>query len=197
VLEEKDFERVGGTNLVKSDFRLLAATNHNLENMLAENRFRTDLFYRLNVITLQVPPLRERQEDILPLAVHLLKQIAHDCGVPHVEITAEAQDVLLGYDWPGNIRELSNVLERAVHYAESDRIKLSDLPRYLLQKNKRPHRATLEPLKRIQHTAEKDALRRALEAAGFNKARAAQMLGIHRSLFYKKLKKYGIPLQSE
>jgi transcriptional regulator with PAS, ATPase and Fis domain len=194
VLEEKDFDRVGGTTLIRSDFRLLAATNHNLEEMLAENRFRADLFYRLNVITLQVPPLKERREDIMPIAAHLLKQIAHDCGVPEVGISAEAEDVLLNYAWPGNIREFSNVLERAVHYAEHDRIKLSDLPRYLFQKDKRDHRPAPEPLRRVQHSAEKEALRRALEAAGFNKARAAQMLGIHRSLFYKKLKKYGIPL---
>jgi transcriptional regulator with PAS, ATPase and Fis domain len=195
VLEEKDFERVGGTRLVKSNFRLLAATNHNLEDMLRENRFRTDLFYRLNVITLQVPPLRERREDILPIATHLLKQIAHDCGLPEVGISPEAENVLVDYGWPGNVRELSNVLERAVHYAERDRVELSDLPRYLSQKDKRPRGAAPEPLRRVQHSAEKEALRRALEAAGFNKARAARMLGIHRSLFYKKLKKYGMSLQ--
>jgi transcriptional regulator with PAS, ATPase and Fis domain len=195
VLEEKDFERVGGTSVVKSDFRLLAATNHNLENMLAENRFRTDLFYRLNVITLQVPPLRERQEDILPIARHLLQQIGQDCGLSEVILSSEAEGALMSYAWPGNVRELSNVLERAVHYAEHDRVDLSDLPRYLLQKGKRPGTPAPEPLKHVQHSAEKEALRRALEAAEFNKARAAQMLGIHRSLFYKKLKKYGLSLR--
>jgi len=195
VLEEKDFERVGGTSLVKSDFRLLAATNHNLEDMLAENRFRTDLFYRLNVITLLIPPLRERREDILPIARHLLQQIAHDCGLTQVVLSSEAEDALTSYAWPGNVRELSNVLERAVHYAEGDRVNLSDLPRYLFQKDKRPNTPVLEPLKHVQHSAEKEALRRALEAADFNKVRAAQMLGIHRSLFYKKLKKYGVALQ--
>ena len=193
MLEEKDFERVGGTNLIKSDFRLLAATNHNLEDMLKENRFRTDLFYRLNVITLQIPPLRERREDILPIANHLLKQIAHDCGLSEVRISKEAEDALMGYNWPGNARELSNVLERAVHYAERELIEVADLPRYLFQKGKRPGPLALEPLRHIQHSAEKEALRNALEAAGFNKTRAAKMLGIHRSLFYKKLKKYDIP----
>lgn len=192
VLEEKDFERVGGTSLVKSDFRLLAATNHNLENMLADNRFRTDLFYRLNVITLQIPPLRERREDILPIARHLLQQIAHDCGLPEVGLGPEAEDALTSYAWPGNIRELSNVLERAVHYTEHNRVDLSDLPRYLFQKDKRPCRPPPEPLRNVQHSAEKEALRRALEAADFNKARASRILGIHRSLFYKKLKKYGL-----
>ena len=195
VLEEKDFERVGGTKLVKSDFRLLAATNHNLEDMLEEKRFRTDLFYRLNVITLQIPPLRERREDILPISTHLLKQIANDCGMPEVSISPEAEDFLLNYDWPGNVRELSNVLERAVHYAERERVELSDLPRCLFQKDDRPRSIVPESLRRVQHSAEKEALQRALEAAGFNKVRAAQMLGIHRSLFYKKLKKYGMALQ--
>jgi DNA-binding NtrC family response regulator len=165
--------------------------------MLRENRFRTDLFYRLNVITLQVPPLSERREDILPIARHLLKHIAHDCGLPEVSIRPEAQEILVHYDWPGNIRELSNVLERAVHYAEHDRIELSDLPRYLFQKDKDPESPIPEPLRLVQHSAEKDALRRALEATDFNKARAAQMLGIHRSLFYKKLKKYGMALQPD
>jgi transcriptional regulator with PAS, ATPase and Fis domain len=196
VLEEKDFERVGGTNVLKSDFRLLAATNHNLEDMLRENRFRTDLFYRLNVITLQVPLLRERREDILPIAKHLLKQIAHDCGLPEVSIRPEAEEILVYYDWPGNVRELSNVLERAVHYSEHDRIELCDLPRYLFKKNKTYPKAAPEPLRRVQHSAEREALQQALESADYNKARAAQMLGIHRSLFYKKLKKYGLPLQA-
>jgi transcriptional regulator with PAS, ATPase and Fis domain len=197
VLEEKDFERVGGTSLVKSDFRLLAATNHNLEAMLAENRFRSDLFYRLNVITLQIQPLRDRREDILPIARHLLQQIAHDCGLTEAALSSEAEEALMNYAWPGNVRELSNVLERAVHYAEHDRVDLSDLPRYLFQNDKRPNTSAPEPLRHIQHSAEKEALRRALEAADFNKARAARMLGIHRSLFYKKLKKYGIAPQQE
>jgi PAS domain S-box-containing protein len=196
VLEEKDFERVGGTTLVKSDFRLLAATNHNLEDMLAENRFRTDLFYRLNVITLQIPPLRERREDILPIARHLLKQMAHDCGLTEVTLNPEAEDFLAKYDWPGNVRELSNVLERAVHYAEHDRVELSDLPRYLFKKGWEPAHGRPKNLRTVQHTAERDAIRQALESTGYNKARAARMLGIHRSLFYKKIKKYGIPLQT-
>jgi transcriptional regulator with PAS, ATPase and Fis domain len=195
VLEEKDFERVGGTSPVKSDFRLLAATNHNLEDMLAENRFRTDLFYRLNVITLQVPPLRERREDILPIARHLLQPIAHDCGLTEVRISPQAENLLIAYDWPGNVRELSNVLERAVHYAERECIELSDLPRYLFQKGVTKYTPAMEPLRNVQQMAEKEALRQALQAADFNKARAARMLGIHRSLFYKKLKKYGIDLQ--
>lgn len=112
-------------------------------------------------------------------------------------LSPDAEDALTSYAWPGSIRELSNVLGRAVHYAEHDRVDLSDLPRYFFQKDKRPNLPAPEPLRPVQHSAEKEALRRALEAASFNKARAARMLGIHRSLFYKKLKKYGIALQPE
>ncbi len=192
VIEEKDFERVGGTSLLKSDFRLLAATNHNLERMLDENRFRMDLFYRLNVIALQIPPLRERPEDILPISRHLLLQIAQDCGFAEVTLDRRAQEALLDYDWPGNVRELSNVLERAVHYAERDSIQISDLPRYLFKKAGVVRSAAPRPLKQIQHCAEKEAILRSLQETGYNKARAAKALGIHRSLLYRKIKQYGI-----
>lgn len=194
VIEEKDFERVGGTSLLRSDFRLLAATNHNLERMLDENRFRIDLFYRLNVITLQIPPLRERREDILPISRHLLLQIAHDCGFAEVSLDPKAEEVLLAYDWPGNIRELSNVLERAVHYAEGDCIQVSDLPRYVFKKSASEHSAIRKPFKHIQRSAEKKAILRSLEETGYNKALAAKVLGIHRSLLYRKIKQYGISL---
>ena len=197
VLEEKEFERVGGTTLVKSSFRLLAATNHNLERMLAENRFRTDLFYRLNVITLTIPPLRDRREDIVPIAHVLLKQIAADGGLAELSLSPEAEDFLVGYDWPGNVRELSNVLERAAHYSERERLTVADLPRYLFQRGKPDGPINAETLRHVQQSAERDAIHRALETEGYNKARAARNLGIHRSLFYKKLKKYGVPLRKE
>ncbi len=197
VLEEKEFERVGGTTLVKSDFRLLAATNHNLEAMLAENRFRTDLFYRLNAITPTIPPLRDRREDILPIAGSLLKQIAADGGLSEVSLSREAEDFLVGYDWPGNVRELSNVLYRAAHYAERDRLTVADLPRYLFQRGKAVGAINAATLRHVQQSAERDAIRRALEAVGYNKAQAARHQGIHRSLSYKKLKKCGVPLRKE
>jgi DNA-binding NtrC family response regulator len=139
--------------------------------------------------------LRERREDILPIARHLLKQMAHDCDLAEVALSPEAEDFLVGYDWPGNVRELSNVLERAGHYAEHGRVELSDLPRYLFKKGLVPVHDRPKRLRTVQHTAERDAIRQALETTGYNKARAAEMLGIHRSLFYKKIKKYGIPLQ--
>ncbi len=195
VLEEKEFERIGGTAPVKTDFRLLAATNHNLEEMLADNRFRIDLFYRLNVITLHIPPLRDRREDILPTARHLIEQIARDCGMPRAGLGRETEEFLMSYGWPGNIRELSNVLERAIHYAERDRVELSDLPRYLFHKGKSAEAGPSRTLKTVQDSAEMEAILQALEENGYNKARAARSLGIHRSLFYKKVMKHRIPLR--
>lgn len=196
VLEDKEFERLGGTSLVKADFRLLAATNHNLEQMMEKKRFREDLFYRLNVITLHIPPLRQRREDIIPAANHLLKRIAHDSGLSEVGIDTQAQEVLTNYDWPGNVREISNVLESVASYLERDTIYLCDLPLYIYRRRESSADSNRTSLKDVQGTAEKDAILFALNSANFNKARAAGLLGIHRSLLYKKMKKYNLPLDS-
>ena len=194
VLEEKEFERVGGTSLIKTDFRLLAATNHDLEDMLEENRFRTDLFYRLNVITLQIPPLRERREDILPIVEHLLKRIAHDSGLQKISLGPEAQEILTSCDWPGNVREISNVLERVVSDLERDIIYPCDLPPHIHRGNRGTGLSNNPSLRRVQSRAEREAILYALQSVNYNKARAAQALGIHRSLLYKKMKKYELPL---
>lgn len=197
VLEEKTIERIGGTSVIKADFRLLAATNHNLEQMLEENRFRQDLFYRLNVITLNIPPLRERREDIIPIARHLLKQIAQDSGLLNVELHPEVEKVLMNHDWPGNVREISNILERAVSYLERDTIYICDLPPYLYRSRKGASQNHHPSLKLVQGTAEKEAIRHALNSTHYNKARAAELLGIHRSLLYKKMKKHNLPLSPD
>jgi len=194
VLEEKEFERVGGTSLIKTDFRLLAATNHDLEDMLEENRFRKDLFYRLNVITLHIPPLRERREDILPIVEHLLKRIAHDSGLQKISLGPEAQEILTSCDWHGNVREISNVLERVVSYLERDIIYPCDLPPHIHRGNRGTGLSNNPSLRRVQSRAEREAILYALQSVNYNKARAAQALGIHRSLLYKKMKKYELPL---
>jgi transcriptional regulator with PAS, ATPase and Fis domain len=194
VLEEKEFERVGGTALIKADFRLLAATNHNLEEMLEENRFRKDLFYRLNVITMHIPPLRDRREDIIPIAEHLLNRIALDSGLHEISITPQAQEALRSYNWPGNVRELSNVLERVTSYMEKDAIFLRDLPPYI-HRNAPLSQPYGSHLRFVHHNAEKEAILSALRSASYNKARTAGILGIHRSLLYKKMKKFNLPLQ--
>jgi PAS domain S-box-containing protein len=197
VIEEKEFERIGGNTLIKSDFRLIAASNQNLEEMLKEGRFRKDLFYRLNVIPLHIPPLRERREDIVPLTRHLLKRIAQDASLSEIDMDFQTEEALIRYDWPGNVRELINVLERVVSSLEGKIIHLCDLPFYLYQGQRSPAKGDGASLKKVQSTAEKEAIRYALESTHYNKARAAQVLGIHRTLLYKKMKKYNFPLDPE
>ncbi len=194
VLEEKEFERVGGTSLIKADFRLMAASNQPLEEMLASGRFRKDLFYRLNVIHLHVPPLRERKEDILPLSAHLLGQIARASYLPEARLDRQAGRVLMEYDWPGNVRELSNVLERVVASTGGGTIRPSDLPFHLRKGREGALGGRRASLKDVKGTAEKEAILRALEASGYNKAKAASLLGIHRTLLYKKIRRYGLAL---
>jgi PAS domain S-box-containing protein len=192
VLEEKEVERVGGTSLIRVDFRLIAASNQNLEAMMTDGRFRKDLFYRLNVISLNIKPLRERPDDIIPLSHHILRQLAVDYSLPTIEIDSKAQEILTKYDWPGNCRELCNVLERSVSSLEGNVIRPGDLPFQLYAG--RAHSKTLNslPLKDIHGNAEKEAILSALANTRNNKAEAARLLGIHRTLLYKKLKKYNV-----
>jgi len=183
---------VGGTTVHKVDFRLIAATNQNLEEMVAAGRFRADLYYRLNVIPIHIPPLRERKEDLVPLARHLLDQITRDLTRPHIKLHPSAEDALNQYDWPGNARELSNVLERVCSGLEKDTVYSSDLPFYLKRKPTGLVESTNSSLRDVTSNSESEAIRYALERANNNKSRAAEILGIHRTLLYKKMKKYGI-----
>jgi PAS domain S-box-containing protein len=194
VLEEKEFERVGGNDLIKSDFRLIAASNQDLDGMLADGRFRKDLFYRLNVIPIHIPPLRERKEDIIPLARHLLSQVVQDSGLPEITMDHQAEKFIRECEWPGNVRELLNIIERAISTLEGGVIHRCDLPFYLNRGRKGSLRTGRRSLTGVLSKAEKDAVVFALETTGYNKARAAEMLGIHRTLLYKKMNKYNIPL---
>ncbi|MCX5873609.1 MAG: sigma 54-interacting transcriptional regulator [Deltaproteobacteria bacterium] len=192
VLEEKEIERVGGTTLIRVDFRLIAASNQNLEAMMADGRFRKDLFYRLNVISLNIKPLRDRPDDIIPLSRHILERLAIDYSLPTMEIDSKAEAILMRYDWPGNCRELCNVLERSVSSLEGNVIRPSDLP-FQLYAGQGPSKAMNGlSLKDVQGNAERDAILSVLTATNNNKANAARLLGIHRTLLYKKLKKYNI-----
>jgi PAS domain S-box-containing protein len=192
VIEDKEFERIGGTSVIRSDFRLIAATNQNLEEMLADRRFRKDLFYRLNVIPLHIPPLRERREDILPLARHFLNQTAQEAFLPEITLDSDAEEALRSHPWPGNIRELSNVLERVLSSLEGNTIRLADLPFYLYKSGKAASRLSALSIKEVQSRAEKEAILHSLRLTGYNKSKAAAMLGIHRTHLYKKIKKYSI-----
>lgn len=197
VVEEKEFERVGGTKMIRSDFRVIAATNQNLEKMLSDGRFRKDLFYRLNVIPLQIPPLRERRDDIFPLAKHFMQQMAQEATLPEINMGAKAKNALMRHDWPGNVRELLNVLERTLASIEDNCIRLYDLPFYLHRTQKKPPQKNQTSIREVQAMAEKEAIRYALKEANHNKVKAAKILGIHRTLLYKKMKKYNISLGPE
>jgi len=194
VLEEKEFERVGGTSLTRVDFRLIVASNQNLEEMLTQGRFRKDLFYRVSVIPLHIPPLRERREDIIPLAHNHIQRIVQEAGLSEIKIEPQAKEALKNYDWPGNIRELSNVIERVLSNLEGDTIHLCDLPFYLYSSPHTTYESRRSSLKKVQAKAERETIRYVLASTNYNKARAADQLGIHRTLLYKKMKKYNLPL---
>ncbi len=194
VLEEKELERVGGTRVVPVDFRLIVATNQNLEQMVAQGRFRQDLFYRLNVIPLNIPPLRERREDIIPLARLILREITKETINREIRIDPQAETILGNYDWPGNVRELSNVLERIASSLEGEAIFARHVPVHLYSSPKGRSFQDALLLKEVMHRAEVEAIRHALAVSKGNKAQAAKLLGIHRTLLYKKIRKHGIPV---
>jgi len=197
VLEEKEFERVGGTRIIRSDFRVICATNQNLEALIEKQKFRRDLFYRLNVIPIEIPPLRERRDDILPIARHLLRKMTREADLPEMKIEKMAEQELLSHDWPGNVRELSNVLERAMYASENKMIYKGDLPFSMAFSDKKPLEPTRTSLKNAQSQAQIKAIYQALAKTGYNKAKAARLLGIHRTLLYKKMKEYNIKLTPE
>jgi PAS domain S-box-containing protein len=197
VLEEKEFERVGGTKVHRTDFRLIAATNQNLEELMRERRFRKDLYYRISVVPLAIPPLRERPEDVLPLAESFLARLNEMAEAGKVRLSPEAKEIMLGYDWPGNVRELYNVLERALATMEGGVMEAADLPYYLSRRSTSPSRLVQRPLKEVVARAEREAVRHALAITRGNKARAAELLGIHRTLLYKKMAKHGLEAAAE
>lgn len=208
VLQEMTFERVGSSEPITVDVRVVAATNQDLEKLMREGRFREDLFFRLNVITIRVPPLRERREDILELALHFLRLYTQRNGRSSLlHFDDDALALLKSYSWPGNVRELENVVERAVVLADGEVITPAELPDELRQAARvepsppapPPYqlRATslLEPQREwtaLQEATERQRLVQALSAAGGNKARAARALGMPRSTFLSKLEKYGL-----
>ncbi len=194
VLEDKEFERVGGNTPRHSEFRLIAATNQDLETLMSEGRFRKDLYYRLNVIGLHIPPLRERPGDIMPIAHHLLQRMGEELLRSDIAISERAAATLVRHDWPGNVRELSNVLERAISSTGGASIHLHDLPFYLHNLERPGVRGNPSSMREIQAVAEREAIQFALNECGNNKAQAARRLGIHRTLLYKKIKKHGLPL---
>ncbi|MED1724662.1 sigma-54 interaction domain-containing protein [Brevibacillus parabrevis] len=195
VLQEKEVERVGAVRTTPIDVRVIASTNLDLLQSIKEGKFRADLYYRLNVVTLSIPPLRERLEDLPELVSNLLKQLGESTGITVKVIDEEVWNVLRGYAWPGNVRELRNVLERALHLMEDDVLKkehvwlpASDETAVVPVANA-PSRE-LMPLKQLMEQTEQEALALAMQQTGGNKLEAAKLLQISKSSFYEKWEKY-------
>jgi NtrC-family two-component system response regulator AlgB len=184
-LQEKTFERVGGADTIEINARIVAATNQNLEQFVREKRFREDLYYRLNVIEIRVPPLRDRPGEIVPLAEYFIERAAEMHHRPALKLSDEARGALSGYSWPGNIRELKNLIERAVVLSRGDTITLTDLPDKVLATSRREDQGlTLEDLER-RH------IQLVLEQA-VTLEEAADMLGINVATLWRKRRKYGM-----
>ena len=189
VLEEKEFTRVGGNELIKVDVRVISATSKDLKETVANGEFREDIYYRLNVVTIELPPLRERREDILLLAHHFLKKFA---GENQKEITGfapDATDFLLKYEWPGNVRELENAIERAVILAKNPSIEVTDLP----QENLLAAGST--PQEEVLKEVERNHILKILTKSLGNYSQAARILGISRMSLYNKVRAYGLDVK--
>ena len=197
VIQEREYEPLGAIRSTIADIRIIAATNKDLEPLIREGSFREDLYYRLFVYPITLPPLRERIGDLPALVETLLKKFHHDMGKRIQGISAEALEVLTGYHWPGNVRELQNVMERLVILSKGDWIEVPDLPRYLVDSagakplssgipDERFDRISLE---NSVHDFERNLILKALQKCGNNKTRAARLLGLTRSTFRYKLSK--------
>jgi two-component system NtrC family response regulator len=194
VLQEHQFERVGGTEKIEVDVRIIAATNRNLEQKIKDGTFREDLYYRLNVVSIKIPPLRERKEDILPMIENFIDKYSKENNKEKLEVSKEAIDVLMKYDYPGNVRELENIIERAVVLTRGNVIALNDLPINIRGfKDEKFIRTSEEGTLTEQVEAlEKQLIFDALQQSEGNQTKAGKLLGLtERNLRYK-LKKYGI-----
>ena len=197
VLQEREYRSLGSTQTLKADFRVIAATNRSINQALAETRLRSDLYYRLNTFQIDVPPLRDRKEDIPPLVTLFLKRFAQQMGKPDPEIAPEAFQKLLDYAWPGNVRELQNAMEYAVVIARQNSIGVKELPAEVqlppaLQQVERGNHQSSAGLN--LDDMERNAILQALAQTHGNKKKAAQILGIQRPTLYNKMKRYAIEL---
>ena len=190
VLQEKSFFRVGGADEIHVDVRIIAATNRDLEAAVEDGSFRQDLFYRLNVVTLRIPPLRERKEDIPLLARHFVRRLAIELGLPEREIKGEALAVLMDWFWPGNVRELENAMERAMATSRGDSLTAGTFE--FLKASSRKEPGVDVPTDMTLVEIERKVIPAVIGKTGGNIKAAAEILGIDRSTLYDKLKRYGI-----
>ncbi|WP_136513548.1 sigma-54-dependent transcriptional regulator [Geomonas edaphica] len=194
VIQERDFIPVGATRAKSADIRFVAATNKDLEEEVRAGRFREDLYYRLNVINIPLPPLRERKDDIEPLAEHFLKKYSVKMKKEVTGVTPEALMLLCGYNWPGNIRELENVMERAVILARTPLVTPKELP--IWRKTPQKAEAQVQPQLVSLENMEKAHIERTLLGTGYHKSRSAEILGISRKTLDRKIAEYGIAIPS-
>jgi Nif-specific regulatory protein len=191
VLQEKEFERVGGVETIKTDVRIVAATNRNLEELISQSRYREDLYYRLNVFPIHIPPLRERKTDILLLADHFIEKYGKSTGKNVRRVSTPAIDMLMAYHWPGNVRELENCIERAVVMSNDDVIHGHHLPP-TLQTAEASGTTLRETLDEVLDSIEREMLIEALKSSRGNMARAARLLGISERRMGLRINKHGI-----
>ncbi|MDQ7056026.1 MAG: sigma-54 dependent transcriptional regulator [Persephonella sp.] len=194
VLEEKEFTRLGSNHKIKVDIRVISATNKDLEKEIEEGRFRQDLAFRLAVVPIYVPPLRERGEDIILLAEHFLKKSCIENKMNPIKLSEEVKKVLLRYSWPGNVRELKNLMERLCIFATGEEITLEDIPPHMF-KGKSPtgtKKIEIKPLKKVREEAEREVIKLALKKYGRNLREVAKALEIDLSSLYRKLKQYNL-----
>ena len=203
VLQDGTFEPVGSNRSVKVNIRVIAATNKDLEQMVSEGTFRSDLYYRLNVIRLHIPSLRERREDVILLAYHFLKKYNEIFGKNIKECTGYVRNILMQHDWPGNVRELENVVERAINFALGSTIEVDDLPLYLRDESMEKQaskpvsqREEKKMLRQRRDDADNGAILAALEQTAGNKAKAAKLLGISRTWLYAKMSRADLQLKT-
>ncbi|HOC88571.1 MAG TPA: sigma-54 dependent transcriptional regulator [bacterium] len=194
VLQEREFERVGGNELVKVDVRVISATNKDLEEEMKKGEFREDLYYRISVFPIKLPPLRDRREDIPLLAGHFLQKYAKQEGKSVEGITSDALDLMMAYHWPGNVRELENAMERAMVLASGPEIGAKDLPAAVRSLGEKRIYESDNTLASWIEKLEEEALRQALLECEGNISQTAKKLGIGRATIYRKAKKYGLPM---
>ena len=192
-LQEREFQRIGGNRTFQSDVRIISATNRNLEERMKEGLFREDLFYRLNVVGITIPPLRERKEDLIPLMDHFLKRFSAENNRKIKGVSSKARDFLMKYNYPGNVRELENILERAVVIARGDYIETADLPFSAVEGNGSGNRNWKRgTLKDAMAFLEQEMVQESMAETGNHQTRAARILGISERMLRYKLKKYGL-----
>lgn len=195
VLETGEFTRVGSIKTIKSDFRLITATNKNLEDEINANNFREDLYYRISVVPIHVPPLRERKSDIPILIEHFINEACTSNGIEKKTIDDKLLDKMIEYSWPGNVRQLKNAVERMVVLSDDSVITLKDAPSFLTESNNQQHKLSIEslmseyyPLKYAKDLFEKDYIKKVLDLTGWNISKASKILEIERTYLHKKIK---------